>query len=247
MSFIQIKPALVGRLRSCLFEQQCIAWKRQSWYSLPREPLLHGLAVMLLPRYITKTQLGTFKDATQTTARQFQRTNRLQTISPASARFRCYPPALYTRSTSRALFPSQAWPTPTRPHPNSHSLASFFVGRGTASTARHPSTTQSFILYSIPLLIIRPISRLSIPPIRSSSTKPKYINIMPLQAYGIPSGSGAMGFFPTGPSAPHAFATMHTSPRDQHSMYASLGTPSFHVGKSSQVKAGNTSKSSRKK
>ena len=70
---------------------------------------------------------------------------------------------------------------------------------------------------------------------------------MPSQAYGIPPGSGAMGFFPTGPSAPHAFATMHMSPRDQHSMYASLGTSSFQVGKSSQVKAGNTSKSSRKK
>ena len=63
----------------------------------------------------------------------------------------------------------------------------------------------------------------------------------------MPSGSSAMGFFPSGPSGPHAFATMHTSPRDQHSMYASLGTAPFQVGKSSQVKAGNASKSSRKK
>jgi len=144
MSLIQIKPTLVSRSPSCLFERQCIAWKRQPWYSL----FTPFPAIMLLPSYITKTQLGTFKHTTQTTKRQ--RTNRLRphTISPA--RFRCYPPALYTRPTSRALFPSQAWPTPTRPHSNSRSLAYFFVGRGTASTARHPSTPNP--LFYIPFL-----------------------------------------------------------------------------------------------
>ncbi|KAI0067994.1 hypothetical protein BV25DRAFT_1911030 [Artomyces pyxidatus] len=39
---------------------------------------------------------------------------------------------------------------------------------------------------------------------------------MSSQAYAAPSTSG--GFFPTGPSAPHAFSTMHASPRDSHAM-----------------------------
>ncbi|KAI0305083.1 hypothetical protein BC826DRAFT_894580, partial [Russula brevipes] len=55
------------------------------------------------------------------------------------------------------------------------------------------------------------------------------------QAYACPSGSNIMAFFPSGPSAPHAFATMHTSPRDQHSMYASLGNSSHQGGKSGQA------------
>jgi hypothetical protein len=69
--------------------------------------------------------------------------------------------------------------------------------------------------------------------------------IMSSQAYVFPTGSGATGFFPNGPTAPHAFASMHTSPRDQHLMYASLGTPSFQGGKSSQVSAKSASKGSR--
>jgi hypothetical protein len=121
-------------------------------------------AVMLLPRYITKTQLGTFKDTTQTTTRQ--RTNRPHTISPA--RFRCYPPTLYTRPTSRALFPSQALPTPTL------TLAPILLRR-----SRHrfhcssPIDTQSFILYSIPLLI-RPISLAYLSANPFIQTKPIY-------------------------------------------------------------------------
>lgn len=71
--------------------------------------------------------------------------------------------------------------------------------------------------------------------------------IMPSQAYVFTAGSSTTGFFPSGPTAPHAFATMHTSPRDQHLMYASLGTPSFQGGKSSQVSAKSASKGSGKK
>jgi hypothetical protein len=68
------------------------------------------------------------------------------------------------------------------------------------------------------------------------SPQPQPHIIMPSQAYVFPpaSGSSATGFFLSGPTAPHAFATMHTSPRDQHLMYAALGTPSFQGGKSSQ-------------
>ncbi|KDQ63089.1 hypothetical protein JAAARDRAFT_366528 [Jaapia argillacea MUCL 33604] len=36
--------------------------------------------------------------------------------------------------------------------------------------------------------------------------------------------SPTFGFFPTGPSAPHAFSGFQQSPRDSHSMYASLGS-----------------------
>ncbi|KAH9056974.1 hypothetical protein EDB87DRAFT_1633548 [Lactarius vividus] len=64
---------------------------------------------------------------------------------------------------------------------------------------------------------------------------------MPSQTYTTPSGSNSAGFFPSGPSAPHAFSTMHTSPRDQHSMYASLGT-SYQARKTSQMGAGNKKK-----
>ncbi|KAI9512610.1 hypothetical protein F5148DRAFT_973186 [Russula earlei] len=69
---------------------------------------------------------------------------------------------------------------------------------------------------------------------------------MPSQTFGIPSGAPSIGFFPNGPSAPHAFATMHSSPRDQHSMYASLGT-SYQIKKSNQSGTGGASKASGKK
>ncbi|KAI0271484.1 hypothetical protein BC834DRAFT_966957 [Gloeopeniophorella convolvens] len=66
---------------------------------------------------------------------------------------------------------------------------------------------------------------------------------MSSQGYAMPSTAGAAGFFPSGPSAPHAFSSMHTSPRDQHSMYASLGASSYHQGgKGAQTGAGNGSK-----
>ncbi|KAH9969167.1 hypothetical protein BC827DRAFT_1351954 [Russula dissimulans] len=70
---------------------------------------------------------------------------------------------------------------------------------------------------------------------------------MPSQTFATPSGSPMAGFFPSGPSAPHAFAMMHSSPRDQHLMYASFGTSSFQVKKSSQAGAASNSKASTKK
>ncbi|KAH7930467.1 hypothetical protein BV22DRAFT_1000739 [Leucogyrophana mollusca] len=36
--------------------------------------------------------------------------------------------------------------------------------------------------------------------------------------------SPTFGFFPTAPSAPHAFSSFHGNPREQHAMYASLGS-----------------------
>ncbi|KAA1471423.1 hypothetical protein DENSPDRAFT_761244, partial [Dentipellis sp. KUC8613] len=36
--------------------------------------------------------------------------------------------------------------------------------------------------------------------------------------------SPVQSFFPTGPSAPHAFSSFQQSPRDQHQMYSSFGT-----------------------
>ncbi|KAI0249548.1 hypothetical protein BJV78DRAFT_1226946 [Lactifluus subvellereus] len=70
---------------------------------------------------------------------------------------------------------------------------------------------------------------------------------MPSQSNAtMPLGSSSVGFFPKGPSAPHAFSTMHTSPRDQYSMYASLGT-SYQSGKQKQKGVGSSSKVARKK
>lgn len=42
--------------------------------------------------------------------------------------------------------------------------------------------------------------------------------------YTAPPQSPSFGFFPTAPSAPHAFSSMHHNPRDSHAMYASLGS-----------------------
>ncbi|KIJ66418.1 hypothetical protein HYDPIDRAFT_62081, partial [Hydnomerulius pinastri MD-312] len=42
--------------------------------------------------------------------------------------------------------------------------------------------------------------------------------------YAAPPQSPTFGFFPTAPSAPHAFSTLHGNPRDNHAMYASLGS-----------------------
>lgn len=41
--------------------------------------------------------------------------------------------------------------------------------------------------------------------------------------YSSPPTSPASGFFPSGPASPHAFASFHQSPRDNHSMYAAFG------------------------
>ncbi|CCL98137.1 uncharacterized protein FIBRA_00131 [Fibroporia radiculosa] len=57
--------------------------------------------------------------------------------------------------------------------------------------------------------------------------------------YASPPSSPAASFFPTGPSAPHAFASFHQSPRDGHAMYAALAPSSRSnippSGKSSQT------------
>ncbi|KAF8845986.1 hypothetical protein BDN67DRAFT_891353 [Paxillus ammoniavirescens] len=42
--------------------------------------------------------------------------------------------------------------------------------------------------------------------------------------YSVPPRSPTFGFFPTAPSAPHAFSSLHGDPRDMHTMYAALGS-----------------------
>ncbi|KAG1771263.1 hypothetical protein EDD22DRAFT_816040 [Suillus occidentalis] len=42
--------------------------------------------------------------------------------------------------------------------------------------------------------------------------------------YTTPQRSPTFGFFPTSPSAPHAFSTMQGNPRDSHAMYSALGS-----------------------
>ncbi|KAG1773986.1 hypothetical protein EV702DRAFT_73134 [Suillus placidus] len=42
--------------------------------------------------------------------------------------------------------------------------------------------------------------------------------------YTTPARSPTFGFFPTAPSAPHAFSTMQGNPRDSHNMYSALGS-----------------------
>ena len=43
-------------------------------------------------------------------------------------------------------------------------------------------------------------------------------------AYQSPPSSPSYGFFPAATASPHAFASFGQSPRDQHNMYASLGS-----------------------
>ncbi|KAL4067310.1 hypothetical protein V8B97DRAFT_1977184 [Scleroderma yunnanense] len=50
--------------------------------------------------------------------------------------------------------------------------------------------------------------------------------------------SPTFGFFPTAPSAPHAFSSFHADPRDAHAMYASLGS---YTGSQSGPQAAHTS------
>ncbi|KAG6331722.1 hypothetical protein ID866_7372 [Astraeus odoratus] len=55
-----------------------------------------------------------------------------------------------------------------------------------------------------------------------------------------PPQSPTFGFFPTAPSAPHAFSTLHGDPRDNHATYASLGS---HLGFQSGTQSSHTSTS----
>lgn len=58
--------------------------------------------------------------------------------------------------------------------------------------------------------------------------------------YSSPPSSPMSGFFPTGPSSPHAFSSFHQSPRDTHAMYAAFGSP-YTAGQNTQ-ESGNGSK-----
>lgn len=46
--------------------------------------------------------------------------------------------------------------------------------------------------------------------------------------YMSPSSSPMASFFPTGPAAPHAFASFQQDPRDAQSMYAALRPSNAH-------------------
>ncbi|KAN0100218.1 hypothetical protein V8E55_000202 [Tylopilus felleus] len=52
--------------------------------------------------------------------------------------------------------------------------------------------------------------------------------------YTAPPQSPTFGFFPTAPSAPHVFSTLHGNPRDSHAMYAALGSSMGLQSSSSQ-------------
>jgi len=102
------------------FGRQCTGWKRQAWYSLLSPLSAHHSAT----GYIMQTQLGTFKDPTETTSPRLessqQRTNgQPHTIS--LARFCCYPPALYTRPTSRCFVPQSGLSYTHTPHAHTSS------------------------------------------------------------------------------------------------------------------------------
>ncbi|KAG0707611.1 hypothetical protein DFH29DRAFT_844717 [Suillus ampliporus] len=58
--------------------------------------------------------------------------------------------------------------------------------------------------------------------------------------YTAPPRSPTFGFFPTAPSAPHSFSTMHGNPRDSHAMYSALGS-SMGFQSSSRQSGGGSS------
>ena len=59
--------------------------------------------------------------------------------------------------------------------------------------------------------------------------------------YAAAPRSPTFGFFPTAPSAPHAFSTLHGNPRDSHAMYAALGSSMGPQSSGSQSHSGGGS------
>ncbi|KAF8433510.1 hypothetical protein L210DRAFT_3411780 [Boletus edulis BED1] len=59
--------------------------------------------------------------------------------------------------------------------------------------------------------------------------------------YAAAPQSPTFGFFPTAPSAPHAFSALHGDPRDSHAMYAALGSAMRMQSSSSQSHNGGGS------
>ncbi|KAK7695084.1 hypothetical protein QCA50_002274 [Cerrena zonata] len=60
-------------------------------------------------------------------------------------------------------------------------------------------------------------------------------------SYYSPPASPISGFFPTGPSSPHAFSSFGNSPRDTHDMYAALGSSRSSSSSNTQVKRQSSS------
>ncbi|KIK78315.1 hypothetical protein PAXRUDRAFT_834609 [Paxillus rubicundulus Ve08.2h10] len=65
--------------------------------------------------------------------------------------------------------------------------------------------------------------------------------------YSVPPRSPTFGFFPTAPSAPHAFSSLHGDPRDTHTMYAALGSMGFQSSGSPSHSGGSSSQNTLKK
>lgn len=63
---------------------------------------------------------------------------------------------------------------------------------------------------------------------------------MSYNGYAAPPQSPTFGFFPTAPSAPHAFSSFHADPRDTHAMYASLGSPTSNQSRSQSPPTGGS-------
>ncbi|KAG1754732.1 uncharacterized protein EDB91DRAFT_1095257 [Suillus paluster] len=60
--------------------------------------------------------------------------------------------------------------------------------------------------------------------------------------YTSPPRSPTFGFFPTAPSAPHAFPAMHGNPRDSHAMYSALSSSmGFQSGSQRRQSGGGSS------
>ncbi|KAF9225330.1 hypothetical protein BS17DRAFT_700341 [Gyrodon lividus] len=65
-------------------------------------------------------------------------------------------------------------------------------------------------------------------------------------SYAAPQ-SPTFGFFPTAPSAPHAFSGLHGNPRDTHTMYAALSSSVGFQSSGSQSHSGSSSHNPLKK
>ena len=115
-------------------------------------PRYHSIVRLLA--YIMQTQLGTFKDPTETTSLEPAKNKRSpHTIS--LARFCCYPP----RPIYKADVALLCSPVRLVLHPHTHTSSTLALGRGTASIASFPShSAPSATHRTNPLFYIQSLS-----------------------------------------------------------------------------------------
>jgi hypothetical protein len=147
VSFFQIRLPL---LQASLFEKQCTAWKRQSWYSPAMSPLSR-LSPPLCNRVYKPDTIRNLQRTQDATTELRPPTQLATKNKPSSTQL----PLLNTSvaivpsdDIYKACFVPQSGFSYTHPRTIQLTRASLFVGRNTASS---PSTHHTIILIAIPV------------------------------------------------------------------------------------------------